>query len=175
MKRKILEEKFFERAAPVVAVDLIGKYLVRKFENGEELASMITETEAYEGLDDLASHASKGKTPRTEIMFGPAGVLYIYLVYGMHYMLNVVTGPRDHPAAVLIRGTQLVSGPGRVAKNFLIDKNFNTKKIGIENNIWFEDRGENIDPKAITPTPRIGVDYAGPIWAKKEWRFVLNK
>lgn len=171
---KILKKEFFKRPAPEVAFDLIGKYLVRKI-GDEEIASMITETEAYEGLDDLASHASKGKTPRTEVMFGEAGIFYIYLVYGMHHMLNVVTGDEGHPAAVLIRGTTLATGPGKLTKQLAIDRCLNERKVEKETGLWFEDRGESIDPKFIKKTARIGVDYAGPIWSKTEWRFVLEQ
>ena len=101
--KKPLSQSFFNRHVLKVAYELIGCYLVRKIENKIE-RYMITETEAYDGLEDLACHASKGRTKRTEIMFGPAGHAYIYFVYGIHWMLNITTGPVDYPAAVLIRG-----------------------------------------------------------------------
>jgi DNA-3-methyladenine glycosylase len=174
LKNKIKPDKdFFIRPAPIVARDLLGKYLVRRI-NGKITAYKITEVEAYEGLEDLASHASKGRTKRTEIMFGEAGKLYIYLVYGMHHMLNIVTGQVGYPSAVLIRSVENIVGPGRLTKILKIDKSLNALDAFPKNNIWFEDRGEVIDPKKILATPRIGVDYAGPIWSKKKYRFMYN-
>ncbi len=114
--RKILSEKFFNRPAPEIAKDLLGKFLVRRFPRKSpaqncvgdksaprETAMMITEVEAYDGPFDKASHASKGRTERNKIMFGPPGYFYVYFTYGMHWMLNVVIGPKDYPSAVLIR------------------------------------------------------------------------
>lgn len=170
--KKVLMNAFFQRPAPEVAPDLIGKYLVRDIKGVQE-AYMITEVEAYEGTDDRASHASKGRTKRTEVMFGPAGRWYVYLIYGMYEMLNVVTGSDGHPSAVLIRGVEGISGPGRLTKRFAITRDFNTKRAGKETGLWIEDRGVVIDSGHIKKTTRIGVDYAGPVWAKKEWRFVL--
>lgn len=171
--KKILKKKFFERSAITVAEELIGMYLIRKV--GDEIyEEMITEAEAYEGPDDLASHASKGKTPRTEVMFGEAGILYIYFIYGMYNMLNIVTGRKDHPSAVLIRGTEHINGPGRLTKALQIDRRANKKKAEPETGVWFEDRGIKIDKKLIKKTARIGVSYAGPVWEKKEYRFVLE-
>lgn len=171
--KKVLSDKFFARPAPVVAEDLLGKFLVRKV-NGKEISSMIIETEAYEGVEDLASHASKGRTARTEVMFGPPGHIYIYLIYGMYFMLNIVTGKKEEPSAVLIRGTEEFSGPGKLTKGTLINKELNTLTASPKTGLWFEDRGVKIDKKEIETTPRIGVSYAGRIWAKKPWRFVYN-
>ena len=171
--RKVLGPIFFNRPAYIVAKDLLGKYLVRKIED-EEIASMIVETEAYEGMDDLGSHASKGRTPRTEIMFQKAGRIYIYLIYGMYHMLNIVTGKKDHPAAVLIRGVVGAMGPGRLTQKMEIGKQLNTLSLGKETGLWIEDRGIKVNKKDIKITPRIGVDYAGPIWSQKLWRFVLS-
>jgi DNA-3-methyladenine glycosylase len=172
--KKVLTPSFFDRSALEVAPDLLGKYLI-KIIDGEESAFKITEVEAYEGLEDLASHASKGRTKRTEVMFGEAGIFYIYLIYGMYYMLNVVTGKKDHPAAVLIRGVEGVAGPGKLTKTMGIDKSFNNLEIGKKAGMWFEDRGEKIDSKNTIKSARIGVDYAGPIWAKKDYRFYLKE
>jgi len=169
--RKVLGKAFFRRSAPEVAPDLIGKYLVREM-NGAQEAYMITETEAYEGLDDRASHASRGRTKRTEVMFGPAGHWYVYLIYGMYQMLNVVTGDDGHPSAVLIRAVEGIDGPGRLTKRLSITRDFNTKKVSKVTGLWIEDRGVRIDPTHIKKTARIGVENAGPVWAKKEWRFV---
>lgn len=136
---------------------------------------MITEVEAYEGLDDRASHASRGKTPRNAVMFGPPGRWYVYLVYGMHEMLNVVTGSEGHPGAVLIRGVEGIEGPGRLTKQLSITRALNTKTAAPESGVWIEDRGVDVAPARILKTPRIGVAYAGEEWAGKPWRFVLQK
>ena len=110
----VLPATFFQRPAAKVARDLLGKKLVRQ--QGSALTLfMIVETEAYEGAHDLASHSSRGRTPRTEVMFGPAGRFYVYRVYGLHWMLNIVAGDVGDAAAVLIRGLGGISGPGRVA------------------------------------------------------------
>ena len=171
--RKIISQKFFTRNGLVVARDLIGKYLIRKI--GTKIyAHQIIEVEVYDGPYDMASHASKGRTSRTEVMFGEGGCFYVYLVYGMHYMLNVVVDKKDYPAAILIRGVKKVSGPGRITKKLKINKNFNNKEAIPANNMWFEDTGERINRKNIKKTPRIGVSYAGPIWSKKLYRFLLK-
>lgn len=147
---------------------------------------MITETEAYCGPNDLASHASRGKTPRTQIMFGPPGHAYIYLIYGMYYCLNIVTEKIGHPAAVLIRAVKIdgvdykkTNGPGKVCKIFQIDKNLNgvnlvPKNVGVcrGQTLWTEDRGIKIKSSQIKRTPRIGVDYAGE-YKNKKWRYLL--
>jgi DNA-3-methyladenine glycosylase len=106
---------FFDRAAHEVAYDLIGCRLNRLID-GRKQSLIITETEAYVGAEDLDSHASKGRTKRTEVMFGAAGTLYVYFVYGLHWMLNVVTGPIDYPAAILIRSVEGIVGPARLTK-----------------------------------------------------------
>lgn len=172
--KKILTHTFFKRPAPEVALDLIGKYLVREIDGVQE-AHMITETEAYEGTDDRASHASRGRTKRTEVMFGRPGVWYVYLIYGLYQMLNVVTGDEGHPSAVLVRGVASVNGPGRLTKTLEITGAMNTLPASRTSGLWIEDRGERIDPRHIKKTARIGVDYAGPVWAKKEWRFVYHR
>jgi len=170
--RKILTKKFFERSALEVAENLLGKYLVRKI-SGKEIALKINEVEAYDGFEDKASHAHKGRTERNKVMFGEAGRWYVYLVYGMHNMLNIVTGGKDYPAAILIRGAGELSGPGRLTKFLKINKKLNGKNASVETGLWFEDRGDVIDNKKIKRSARVGVDYAGPIWAKKDYRFVL--
>lgn len=109
-----LGKEFFLGDAVEVAQNLIGKTVVRRFDNGQELRYIITETEAYRGEDDLACHASKGRTPRTDVMYHSGGVVYVYLIYGMYWMLNFVTSEQDFPAAVLIRGLGGINGPGRV-------------------------------------------------------------
>ncbi len=170
--RKILNKKFFQRKTLLVAENLIGKYLLRKIGN-KTIAEQITEVEAYIGPHDLACHSSKGRTARTEVMFCEAATLYVYLVYGMHWMLNVVTEEENYPAAILIRGTTNFKGPGVVTRKLKINKLQNGKLATKKNGLWFEDRGET--KTKIKKTPRIGVSYAGPIWSKKKYRFVLDK
>jgi DNA-3-methyladenine glycosylase len=170
---KALAASFFTRPAAQVARDLLGKVLIRK--QGPRLAThIVTETEAYEGTHDLASHSARGRTARTEVMFGPAGHLYVYRIYGLHWMLNIVTGEIDEAAAVLIRGLDLVNGPGRVAAALRIDASLNGCAAAKATGLWFEDVGGPPAKMRIRRTPRIGVDYAGPIWAAKKLRFVLQ-
>ena len=170
---KVLGATFFDRPTPVVARELLGKWLCRK--TGEESPRMrICETEAYDGLDDKACHAHRGKTSRNEVMFGPAGHWYVYLCYGMHWMLNAVAGPVDYPAAVLIRGCCGVVGPGRLTKAFSIEKGQNRSKIGRASSLWVEDDGFVVPGVEIVISPRIGIGYAGPEWENKPYRFVWN-
>jgi DNA-3-methyladenine glycosylase len=171
-KRTSLEKSFFERDTLMVARELLGKFLVR--EGMEESALMVTEVEAYDGPADLASHAARGKTPRNSVMFGDAGVWYIYLCYGVYWLANIVTGPPDYPAAILIRGVEGVSGPGRLTRHLGIGPSLNGRRAEKGSGLWLEERGVMINPRAISKTPRIGVSYAGPIWANKEYRFVLR-
>jgi DNA-3-methyladenine glycosylase len=163
---------FYARGAITVAKDLLGKVLVRRV-NGRQLTAVIHETEAYIGPHDLACHASKGRTARTEVMFGPAGYWYVYFIDGIHWMLNVVTGDVDHPAAVLIRGAGEWTGPARLTKALAIDKRLNGLPAALASGLWIEDRGVRIPRGRIQRTPRIGVDYAGD-WAHKPYRFVYT-
>ncbi len=173
MMNKVLGKEFFDRPTLEVAADLPGKYLLRRTGRGEQ-ASMITEVEAYDGFEDRASHAYKGRTKRNGVMFGPAGIWYVYLIYGMHEMLNIVTGPVDYPAAILLRGVEGVSGPGRLTRFLDIDKErFNHRPAVPDSGLWIEDRGRVTEPAAIVRTRRIGVDYAGE-WAAAEYRFLLQ-
>lgn len=171
---KILKPDFFNRKTLVVAKDLLGKYLVRK-NNSKIKRYKITEVEAYIGPHDLACHSSKGRTPRTEIMFKSAGHFYVYLTYGMHHMFNIVTEAKDYPAAVLIRGVENISGPGRLTRALSITKDLNGKLAISKSGLWLEDRGEVIKSSQIKRTPRIGINYAGPIWTPKPYRFVLKE
>ncbi len=172
--REVLKEDFFNRDTKVVAKELLGKFLIRKIAH-KEIAVMIIETEAYDGPHDLASHAAKGKTKRTKIMFGNPGNFYVYLCYGIHYMLNVVTREQGYPAAVLIRGVVSHNGPGKVTKFLQINKSFNGKIAKKSTNLWFEDREVKMSELKIKKLPRIGVSYAGPIWSSKKLRFALEK
>jgi DNA-3-methyladenine glycosylase len=172
--RKVLTQEFFNRDTKIVAQELIGKFLVRK-EDGKESAFMITETEAYEGLKDRASHAFKGLTKRTEIMFGPPGYFYIYLCYGLYYLLNVSTREKGLPAAVLIRGVLGANGPGKLTRLLNINKDLNGHKAARSTGLWIEDRGTMIPKKNIKRTPRVGVHYAGELWANKKLRYIWDK
>ncbi|HUJ43371.1 MAG TPA: DNA-3-methyladenine glycosylase [Opitutaceae bacterium] len=173
--RRIIEAKALRRKdTAAVARSLLGKFLVRAAPRGP-VAAMITEVEAYDGERDRACHARYGRTARNAVMYGPGGVWYVYLCYGVHEMLNLVTGPRGHPAAVLIRGVAGANGPGRVTKGLRIDRRLNGAPAARRSGLWIEDRGVRVPRGAITATPRIGVDYAGPVWAKKPWRFVLSR
>ena len=122
--KKRLPNSFFTRDVLDVAPDLLGKTLVRVFLDGNIQHFTITETEAYRGEDDLACHASKGMTPRNQIMYNDGGLIYVYLIYGMYWMLNFVTSHEGNPQAVLIRGLNRLSGPGKLTKHLQIDKSF---------------------------------------------------
>ncbi|MCK6462950.1 MAG: DNA-3-methyladenine glycosylase [Candidatus Pacebacteria bacterium] len=178
----LLSSEFFQRDTLKVAQELLGKVLA--VENGGKiLKGIIVETESYIGEDDLACHASKGRTKRTETMYQKAGTVYVYLVYGMHHCLNIVTEKEDYPAAVLIRAVipvstsnvdskdVAISGPGRVCRYFGIDKSFNGSDISSDK-IWIEDAGIKIAPKNIEKSKRIGVDYAKHC-KNYLWRFSL--
>jgi DNA-3-methyladenine glycosylase len=174
-KHKILSRSYFHRPTLVVARSLIGKYLVRQ--NGrKKLAGKIIEVEAYIGSQDKACHASKGRTERTEVMFGPPGMSYVYLIYGMYSMLNVVTERGEFPAAVLIRAIEvdgkLINGPGKLCRELDIDRSLNRLDLTTGRSLWFEDRGVRVSRQQIGTFSRIGVEYAG-VWAKKPWRFRL--
>lgn len=171
--RKILSQKFFNQQTLKVAEKLLGKFLVRKI-NNKEIVLMITEVEAYDGFDDKASHAIRGKTERNKIMFESAGKWYVYFTYGRHYMLNIVTGPKNYPAAVLIRGTEKINGPARLTRFLKINKKFNGKLANKKTGLWIEDRGVKIGKAQIARGKRIGVDYAGKVWANKPYRFLIK-
>ena len=167
-----LSRQYLEGDTVKLAEDLIGACLCIKTGSGVQ-KYMITETEAYDGPKDKACHASKGRTPRTEIMFGEAGHWYVYLIYGMYHMLNLVTGEADYPAAVLLRGIEEHYGPGKLTKALGIDMEFNGKDaLSRSTELWIEPRVEKIPKSRIQKTPRIGVEYSGE-WAKKLYRFVL--
>ena len=161
---------FFTRDVLTVAPELLGKILVCRV-NDEFFRYRIAETEAYRGSEDLACHACKGRTVRTEAMFHTGGVLYVYLIYGMYWMLNVVTGRENEPQAVLIRGLEGLYGPGRLTRKLQINKSFYDEDITVSPRIWIEDDGFN--PLYQTGT-RIGVDYSGE-WKDKLWRFYLSQ
>lgn len=165
-----LPHDFYARDALEIAPELLGKNLVR-ISNGKKNSFMITEVEVYKGTEDLACHASKGKTRRTEVMFEEGGVLYIYLIYGMYWMMNIVTGKKDIPQAILIRGIETVSGPGRLTRELQIDKTFNKESLITSSRIWIEDVKRKF---TYHTTPRIGIDYAGEPWISMPWRFIIH-
>jgi DNA-3-methyladenine glycosylase len=183
-----LRRSFYEQPTIEVARQLLGKYLIRKHPDGTTVGRIV-ETEAYIGPQDKACHASRGRTPRTEIMFGRAGHAYVYMIYGFYYMLNIVTEAADFPAAVLIRAVEpleglplmqsrrqterlrsLASGPGKLCRAFAIDRTLNGNDV-CGKVLYLDDHGEPA-PKVVT-TPRIGVDYAGK-WKHKPWRFLIK-
>ncbi|TFH39732.1 MAG: DNA-3-methyladenine glycosylase [Bacteroidia bacterium] len=148
-----------------------GKYLVVRGEDNIATRHMITEVEAYRGTDDLACHASRGRTNRTEVMFRRGGYIYIYLIYGMYWMLNIVTGHEDNPQAILIRGVEKFSGPGRLTRGIGIDKSLNGTDLTQSDIVWIE-RGDRKHPVEVSP--RIGIDYAGEPWKSKPWRYFIS-
>jgi len=168
MSRK-LPKSFYLRDVLKVAPALLGKKLVIAGETGIR-KYIITETEAYQGAFDLACHASKGKTARTEVMFREGGILYVYLIYGMYWMMNIVTSVENDPQAVLIRGLDKVKGPGRLTRQLELDRSFNGESLVDSSRIWLE---EGTEPSKILTSPRIGIDYAGEPWVSKHWRFYL--
>jgi DNA-3-methyladenine glycosylase len=169
----ILEPPFFTRDVQIVAKELLGKSLCVAQGDGGVVRSVITETEAYDGEQDLACHARNGKTERNSVMYMQGGVWYVYLCYGMHWMVNVVTGENGYPAAVLIRGTLTFQGPGRLSNGLQIDGSLNGRKIARSSLLWIEERGEKVE--RIFSGPRIGVDFAGPKWRNIPYRFWFSK
>jgi DNA-3-methyladenine glycosylase len=174
---KVLPKSFYDRDAEVVARELLGKLLVRQI-NRQRRIGRIVEVEAYLGPHDLAAHSARGRTVRTDVMFGPPGRAYVYLIYGMHHCLNVVTGPGNHASAVLLRALEpvlnidsAVSGPGRLCKALQIDRRLNGHDLSKgELLVAHEDLG--LACPEIIARPRVGVDYAGE-WAHQPLRFYI--
>jgi len=167
---KKLPVQFFRRDSLEVAPGLLGKYLVRKFDDGSVRRFRITDVEAYGGVEDKACHAAKGRTKRTELIFGEGGYIYVYLIYGIYWLLNIVTGNREQPQGVMIRGVEGIDGPGRVGKALHLDSSFYGESINGEH-LWIE--GGNEKPQYKTGK-RIGIDYAGE-WKDKPWRFMIDE
>lgn len=163
-----LSRRFFERDVLQVAPELIGKILVRKDED-KLAAYIITEVEAYKGIEDEASHARFGMTSRNQIMFGAGGGVYVYLIYGMYWMLNVVTGPYGEAQAALIRGIEGYSGPGKLTKALKIDQSFYGEDLTSSGRIWIENHPEKTEFRQL---PRYGIDYAGEPWKSMPWRYI---
>ena len=153
--------------APEAARALVGKLLVRRLPDGSVLRVRITETEAYFGEADTACHASHGRTMRTQVLYRPAGTIYVYLCYGIHWMLNLVTGPEDDPQAVLIRGVEGASGPGRVTRLLRIDKSLNDTALGPALDL----ADDGFVPARIDALPRVGIGYASAEDQARLWRF----
>ncbi len=167
-----LDKDYFQVDVLHLAPDLLGKVLVRQFADGALARWRITETEAYRGEEDGACHARKGRTPRTEVMYEEGGRIYVYLIYGIYWLLNIVSGPKDDPQAVLIRGLEEIKGPGKVGQLLKLDKSFYGEVISDSSRLWFED-GEA--PLKILTEPRVGIDYASEQWRVKPWRFIADK
>ncbi len=155
-----------DKPAPEAAEALIGRILVRSLPDGTQKCARITETEAYFRGTDTACHARFGRTKRSEVLYRPAGTIYVYLCYGIHWMLNLVTGPEDDPQAVLIRGVEGVSGPGRVTKYLSIDGSLNDTPLG--DALTLEDDGTR---PPVGRSPRIGIGYASEEDQARLWRF----
>lgn len=168
----ILTPEFFHRDALEAAPELVGKILVRTFDDGTEIRERIAETEVYRGEEDLGCHASKGRTKRTELLFGESGVIYVYLCYGMHWLMNVITGEVDQPQGVLFRAGAVHDGPAKLTKYLGIDGSFNGESFCGNPRIRIEDDG--FRPQIIT-APRVGIDYAGDYWKSMEWRYIAKK
>lgn len=172
-----LTRRFYARDTALVAQDLLGAFLVHRA-GGVERIGRIVETEAYLGAHDLAAHSSKGITRRTQVMYGPPGHAYVYLIYGMHHCMNVVTEPEGHGAAVLLRALEPVQnvaldtrGPGRLCKAMDIDLSLNGRDL-LSDDFHLLTRPAG-DAFSIVSRPRIGVDYAGE-WANKPLRFYIE-
>lgn len=186
-----LEQTFFRRPTITVARELLGAKLMREF-NGIVLSGMITETEAYLGANDSACHASKGQTPRNAVMFGPAGVAYVYFVYGLHFMLNIVTEPEGKPCAVLIRaikpltgleqmealrgkkGSDLSNGPAKLCQAMAIDRSLNGWDVTKGRMLWLESY-RKVLVQSIKSGSRIGIDYAARRDREAPLRFWVEK
>lgn len=186
-----LPRSFYRRPVRRVASDLLGCVVVRRLDGPGgrpfRLAGRIVEVEAYDGPRDRACHAARGRTERTDPMFGEAGHAYIYLVYGMYCCLNVVTGPVGYPAAVLIRAIEPLegvermeaarlpaaragSGPGRLTRALRITRALNRADLCAVGPLYVANDAARIARRLILTGPRIGVDYAGA-WALRPWRF----
>ena len=188
-----LPRAFFERPTVEVARDLLGRLLVRRLPDGTELRGRIVETEAYRGEGDTASHASRGRTPRNAVMFGPPGYAYVYLIYGMYHCLNVVTEPEGVAGAVLIRAVEpvaglermkalrpvkrlvdLTNGPGKLCRAFAVDRSLNGEDCVNGTRLWLE-AGQPVDDADVGCSPRIGVPYADEKDRKALWRFFIKE
>jgi DNA-3-methyladenine glycosylase len=172
---RVITRTFYNRPALAVARELLGHRLV-VLSGGLRRAGIIVETEAYVGTQDLACHASRGRTPRTAVMFGPPGHAYVYLVYGMHHCFNAVTCPEGEAAAVLVRAVApeqgldgRTDGPGRLCRAYGLSRAQDGWDLCGGSSVWVE-VGEGVPRRHVQRGPRVGVDYAGP-WASRPYRF----
>ncbi len=197
-----LGRKFYARDTITVAKEMLGKQIVRKIGN-EKIIGRIAEVEVYIGPGDRASHAYKGKrTLRNEAEYFIGGHIYIYLVYGMYWQFNISSSGEGIPECVLIRALEpianteicvlgrdylasygmgvdkklknLANGPGKLCRYLKIDKSFYGVDLCASHDIWLEDRGEKINAGDIVSAARVGIDYAGPYWSRRKWRFYLK-
>jgi len=185
-----LPRSFYDRPTLQVARELIGKRLLR-LENGRRIGGIITETEAYCGESDLACHAKAGRTPRTEVMYGPPGHAYVYFTYGSHWLFNTVTQPAGQPEAVLIRAIMPTAGldriesrrgrqprkhwtdgPGKLTQALGIDGAFNRLDLSAQNAEIIIEKGVTIPTDFVTTSPRIGLNSVPEPWKSKPWRFL---
>ena len=168
--KPVSTEELVRLGAEEAAEVLIGKLLCKRTEEGTVLRARITETECYCGEEDTACHAHRGKTERNRPLYEEGGISYVYLCYGIHSLLNIITGKKDHPEGVLIRGVEGLNGPGRVTKNLGITLRDNTLPLTPESGLWLEDDG--YIPESIQRLPRVGIDYAEEADRLRPWRFL---
>ncbi len=166
-----LEAGFYLNDALSGAKAICGKILCVRQKDGTVIRRRITETECYMGEEDTACHAHHGKTNRTSVMYKEGGVAYVYLCYGMHNMLNIVTGPENHPQAVLIRGVEGANGPGKLTRLLGIDRSFNGVSLLDSDRIWLE--ADAFEPTLESST-RIGISYASEEDQARLWRFLIK-
>lgn len=190
----IIAREFYNRPALEVARDLLGCRLIR-VQSGQRLSGLIMETEAYQGEEDLGCHASAGRTPRTNVMYGAPGHAYVYFTYGMHWLFNVVTSPLNTPAAALIRairpdeGAALMAenrpfnamksgwtnGPAKLTQALKITKAFNEVDLCHKgNDLWIE-TGEGIPDELVSQTARVGLNSVPEPWRSIPWRYVVDQ
>ncbi len=174
MSRILNASDFQDPDTVALARRLLGTVLASRQADGSVLRRRIIETEAYHGFDDLASHAARGRTPRNAPMFEAGGLWYVYLCYGIHEMLNLVTGPEGFPAAILLRGVEGAVGPGRLTRALGIDRRLNTLPADPATGLWLEAPDDPLHKLEIVASPRVGVGYAGPVWAARPWRFRIS-
>jgi len=181
-KRTRLTRASFNQPTLRVSRDLLGKFIVRRH-RGRELTAMITEVEAYKGPKDRAAHTFGGRrTARVEPLYADGGTAYVYLVYGIHWLLNFSTAGAGNPEGVLIRGVltadaakpRLLSGPGRVTAYLRIDRRLDHVDATRSAVMWLEDRGIRVAARRIRTGARVGIDYAGEYWAARRWRFWID-
>ena len=167
-----IEEDFFQRDALEIAPLLLGMRICRRMPDGSVLSSRILETEIYRGEEDLGCHASKGKTKRNQMMYEKGGHAYIYLIYGLHWLFNIVTGEKDAPQAVLIRALEKPwDGPAKWTRAFSLTGEQNGIYLPHSQEIWLEAG----NPLPCTTAPRVGIDYAKEPWKSMPWRLIATE